>query len=498
MGEPVKLTCNDGVGVITVNNPPVNALSTVVRTGMLAHLKTAVADPDIKGLVLACAGQTFIAGADITEFGKLSARQETSELSQILEKSPKPIVASIHGAALGGGLELALICQFRVATDDAKLGLPEVKLGLLPGGGGTQRLPRAVGPELAVKMIVGGDPISAGDALKSGLIDEIVKCPEAGGEAFLRRILAEGRLWRRLCEDDSKFAAAKADRSMCFRSVSAMIKRTRGAEAPFAAAEALRIAIDLPFDDRLKMERQIFDWMLASDQSKPQRYAFFAERAARKMPDVSQQTPSRSVERVAVIGAGTMGTGIAMSFTGAGIPVTLIEINQEQLKRGMNLMQRRWDAATQRGDVPTDAPAKRMALIDGVVGLEGAKDADLIIEAVFESMALKKDVFGQLDKVSRQDAVFASNTSNLNIDEIANATTRPQNVLGTHFFSLANVTKLCEIVRGAKTSPEVLATAISITRKIGKIPVGLGRTSISLRAALCRDGIRHNLSCNSG
>ncbi|WGD51947.1 3-hydroxyacyl-CoA dehydrogenase NAD-binding domain-containing protein [Bradyrhizobium sp. CB1650] len=474
MSEVVKLERHDEVGIVTVNSPPVNALSAAVRGGILECIKAAVADPAIKGIVLTCAGRTFIAGADITEFGKPPKPPALNDVLSEIENSPKPVVAAIHGTALGGGLEVALSCHFRVAVKEAKLGLPEVKLGLLPGAGGTQRLPRAVGPELAVKMIVGGDPIGATEALKNGLIEEIVEGPASGGEAFVRKLLAEKRPLRRLRDDDSKLAAAKADRSIFTNAVAAMTKKSRGLEAPFAAADAVGYAIDLPFDEGLKKEREGFLKLVASDQSKAQRYAFFAEREANKIAGVPEGTKSRTVNRVAILGAGTMGGGIAMSFANAGIPVTLIETGEEQLKRGMGIMQRNWEATAARGGIPADAPAKRMALINGVVGIENVGDADLVIEAVFETMAVKKEVFGKLDQFAKPGAVLASNTSYLNIDEIAKSTKRPQDVLGMHFFSPANVMKLCEIVRAEKTAPDALVTAVTIARKIAKVPAVVG------------------------
>ncbi|QOZ79589.1 3-hydroxyacyl-CoA dehydrogenase [Bradyrhizobium sp. CCBAU 53351] len=474
MSEVVKLERHDEVGIVTVNSPPVNALSAAVRGGILECVKAAIADPAIKGIVLTCAGRTFIAGADITEFGKPPKPPALNDVLSEIENSPKPVVAAIHGTALGGGLEVALACHFRVAVKEAKLGLPEVKLGLLPGAGGTQRLPRAVGPELAVKMIVGGDPIGAAEALKNGLIEEIVEGPASGGEAFVRKLLAEKRPLRRLRDDDSKIAAAKADRSIFTNAVAAMTKKSRGLEAPFAAADAVGYAIDLPFDEGLKKEREGFLKLVASDQSKAQRYAFFAEREAAKIAGVPEGTKSRPVNRVAILGAGTMGGGIAMSFANAGIPVTLIETGEEQLKRGMGIMQKNWEATAARGGIPADAPAKRMALINGVVGIENVGDADLVIEAVFETMAVKKEVFGKLDQYVKPGAVLASNTSYLNIDEIAKSTKRPQDVLGMHFFSPANVMKLCEIVRADKTAPDALVTAVSIARKIAKVPAVVG------------------------
>ncbi|WP_027549550.1 3-hydroxyacyl-CoA dehydrogenase NAD-binding domain-containing protein [Bradyrhizobium sp. Cp5.3] len=474
MSEVVKLERHDEIGIVTVDSPPVNALSAAVRGGILDCIKAAVADPAIKGIVLTCAGRTFIAGADITEFGKPPKAPALNDVLSEIENSPKPVVAAIHGTALGGGLEVALACHFRVAVKEAKLGLPEVKLGLLPGAGGTQRLPRAVGPELAVKMIVGGDPIGATEALKNGLIEEIVEGPAPGGEAFVRKLLAEKRPLRRLRDDDSKIAAAKADRSIFTNAVAAMTKKARGLEAPFAAADAVGYAIDLPFDEGLKKEREGFLKLVASDQSKAQRYAFFAEREANKIAGVPEGTKSRPVNRVAILGAGTMGGGIAMSFANAGIPVTLIETGEEQLKRGMGIMQKNWEATAARGGIPADAPAKRMALINGVVGIENVGDADLVIEAVFETMAVKKEVFGKLDQFVKPGAVLASNTSYLNIDEIAKSTKRPQDVLGMHFFSPANVMKLCEIVRADKTAPDALVTAVSIARKIAKVPAVVG------------------------
>ncbi|WP_439372994.1 3-hydroxyacyl-CoA dehydrogenase NAD-binding domain-containing protein [Bradyrhizobium sp. DASA03120] len=474
MSEVVKLERHDEVGIVTVNSPPVNALSAAVRGGILECIKAAIADPAIKGIVLTCGGRTFIAGADITEFGKPPKPPALNDVLAEIEHSPKPVVAAIHGTALGGGLEVALACHFRVAVKEAKLGLPEVKLGLLPGAGGTQRLPRAVGPELAVKMIVGGDPIGAAEALENGLIEEIIEGPASGGEAFVRKVIAEKRPLRRLRDDDSKIAAAKADRSIFTNAVAAMTKKSRGLEAPFAAADAVGYAIDLPFDEGLKKEREGFLKLVASDQSKAQRYAFFAEREAAKIAGVPEGTKPRPVNRVAILGAGTMGGGIAMSFANAGVPVTLIETGEEQLRRGMGIMQKNWEATAARGGIPADAPAKRMALINGVVGIENVGDADLVIEAVFETMAVKKEVFGKLDQYAKPGAVLASNTSYLDIDDIAKSTKRPQDVLGMHFFSPANVMKLCEIVRADKTAPDALVTAVAIARKIAKVPVVVG------------------------
>lgn len=475
MSEVVKVERRDAVAIVIVNSPPVNALSAAVRKGIADGVKSAEADASVKAIVIACAGRTFIAGADITEFGKPPQSPSLHEVIEVIENSSKPVVAAIHGTALGGGLELALGAHFRVATKDAKLGLPEVKLGLLPGAGGTQRLPRAVGPELAVKMIVGGDPIGAADALKNGLIDEVVDGdPAVGGEAFARKVLAEKRPLRKLRDDDSKLAAAKADKSIFTNAAAAANKRNRGLEAPLAAAEAVSHSLDQPFDQALKSERDLFMKLMNGDQSKAQRYAFFSEREAAKVSGVPEGTKPRDVKQVAIIGAGTMGGGIAMSFANAGIPVTLIETGDEQLKRGLGVMQKNYEATAARGGIPADAPAKRMGLIKGVVGIENVKDADLIIEAVFETMAIKKDVFGKLDQFAKPGAVLATNTSYLDVNQIAAMTKRPQDVLGMHFFSPANVMKLCEIVRGEKTAPDALMTAVAVAKRIAKVPVVVG------------------------
>ena len=475
MSEVVKVERRDAVAIVTVDSPPVNALSAAVRKGIADGVKSAQADDSVKAIVIACAGRTFIAGADITEFGKPPQSPSLHEVIEVIENSTKPVVAAIHGTALGGGLELALGAHFRVATKDAKLGLPEVKLGLLPGAGGTQRLPRAVGPELAVKMIVGGDPISAADAQKNGLIEEIIDgTPAVGGEAFARKVLAEKRPLRKLRDDDSKLAAAKADKSIFTNAAAAANKRSRGLEAPLAAAEAVSHSLDQPFDQALKSERELFMKLMNGDQSKAQRYAFFSEREAAKVSGVPEGTKGRDVKQVAVIGAGTMGGGIAMSFANAGIPVTIIEMADEPLKRGLGIMQKNYEATAARGGIPADAPAKRMGLIKGAVGLENVKDADLIIEAVFETMEIKKEVFTKLDQFAKPGAVLASNTSYLDVNKIADVTKRPQDVLGMHFFSPANVMKLCEIVRGEKTAPDALMTAVNIAKKIAKVPVVVG------------------------
>ncbi len=474
MNEVVKVERHDAIAIIKINNPPVNALSAAVRQGIAAAIRSVSADPEVKGVVLACEGRTFVAGADITEFGKPPQSPGLGEVIAGIENCPKPVVAAIHGTALGGGLELALGCHFRVATKDARMGLPEVKLGLLPGAGGTQRLPRAVGPELGVKMVVTGDPIGAAEALKNGLIEEIVEGPASGAEAFMRKAIAEKRPLRKLRDDDSKLAAARADRKIFTDAAAAANKKNRGMDAPLACAEAVSWTLDVPFDEALKKERESFVKLVSGDQSKAQRYAFFAEREAAKVSGIPDGTKARPVERVAVLGAGTMGGGIAMSFVNAGIPVTIIETGEEPLNRGLGIIRKNYEATAARGGMPADAVEKRMSLLMGKVGLENVKDADLIIEAVFETMAVKKEVFTALDKHAKPGAVLASNTSYLNVNEIGSVTKRPQDVLGMHFFSPANVMKLCEIVRADKTAPDALMTAVTISKKIAKVPAVVG------------------------
>ncbi|MDI4231777.1 3-hydroxyacyl-CoA dehydrogenase NAD-binding domain-containing protein [Bradyrhizobium sp. Arg237L] len=474
MSEVVKLAVTGHCAVITIDAPPVNALSAAVRRGILENVMAANADSAVQAIVIACAGRTFIAGADITEFGKPPQPPALNEVIEAIEGCAKPVIAAIHGTALGGGLELALGCHFRVAVADAKHGLPEVKLGLVPGAGGTQRLPRAVGPEFGVKMIVSGEPISASEALEHGLIDEIVEGPADGAIAFAKKVVAEQRPLRLLRNDDSKLVAARADRSLFTAAAAAATKKNRGVNAPLACAEAVSWTLDTPFDDALKKERETFLRLVNDDQSKAQRHAFFAEREAVKVRGLPKGVKPRPVERVAIVGAGTMGGGIAMSFANAGIPVTLIETGEAQLTRGLAMMQKSWEATAARGGIAPDEPAKRMALIDGKIGLDNVRDADLVIEAVFETMAIKKEVFTAIDAHAKLGAVLATNTSYLDINEIAAVTERPQDVLGMHFFSPANVMKLCEVVRAERTAPDALLTATTMANRIRKTPVVVG------------------------
>ncbi|WP_334407717.1 3-hydroxyacyl-CoA dehydrogenase NAD-binding domain-containing protein [Bradyrhizobium sp. AZCC 2289] len=475
MSGVVKTEIRDGLAILTIDNPPVNALSIDVRRGLSQAIENVSEDTQVRAVVITCAGCTFISGADIREFGKPFQPPNLTDVISQIDGCNKPVIAAIHGVALGGGLEVALGCHFRIATKDAKLGLPEVKLGLLPGAGGTQRLPRAVGPELAVRMIVSGEPISAAAALNSGLIDEVVDGSAAtGGETFARTILAEEIPIRRLRDDDSKLLAARNNRTIFTDAVAAVNKKNRGLEALVAAADAVGWSLDVPFDEALTRESNVFLKLMSGDQSKAQRYAFFAERDAAKIVDLPAGTEPRRVATVAIIGAGTMGGGIAMSFANAGVPVTLLELAQEPLDHGLNIIRKNYEATAARSGLSADWVSERLNLINGAVGLAEAKDADLVVEAVYETMVVKLDVFKKLDQLAKPGAVLATNTSFLDVNKIGAATKRPQDVIGLHFFSPANVMRLCEIVRGYKTAPDVLATGVAIARRIGKVPAVVG------------------------
>ena len=466
----VDLRRDGEIAVVTVDNPPVNALKHEVRAGLAEALRQTRDDPAITAVVIACAGRTFFAGADITEFGKPPQAPGLGEVIAAIEAMPKPVVAAVHGTALGGGFELALACHFRVAIAGARVGLPEVKLGLLPGAGGTQRLPRLIGPEKALKMIVTGDPIEAREALANGIVDEIVEGDLTTGTiAFARRVAAENRPLRLVRDREDKLSAEGfAD------AAETLTRRLRGREAPAACVEAVRNAIVLPFEEGLKREGELFRKLGAGDQSKAQRHVFFAEREAARVPGIPEGTKPRPIASGAVIGAGTMGGGIAMCFANAGIPVTIVETGRDLLQKGLDRVAANYRATVSRGGLPADEMERRIGLIKGVTDLDAVGAADVVIEAVFEEMELKKRVFAALDREAKAGAVLATNTSTLDVDEIARATTRPQDVLGTHFFSPANVMRLLEIVRGAATSPDALVTAVALGRRLGKVPVTVG------------------------
>jgi 3-hydroxyacyl-CoA dehydrogenase len=473
--QSVDLDRRGRVAVLTVNNPPVNALSQHVRQGLDEGLKKAIADAAVSAIVITCAGRTFIAGADITEFGKPPAPPSLHTVLDVIESSAKPVIAAIHGTALGGGLEVTLACHYRVAVKDARFGLPEVKLGLLPGAGGTQRLPRVVGVEKALSMMVSGDPIRADEALKHGLLDEIVEGDlTSAGVAFAEKVLNERRPLKKIRDLDDKLAAVrgKPDVFAAFRK--SVARQTRGFRAPENIVKAVEAAVSLPFDQGIKRERELFAELLNSPESKAQRYFFFAEREAAKIPDVPADTPPKDVKKAAVIGAGTMGGGIAMNFANAGIPVTVVEVKQDALDRGLGVVRKNYENTASKGRMTMQDVDKRMALLTGTTDFNAVQDADIIVEAVFEEMPIKKEVFAKLDALAKPDAVLATNTSTLDVNEIASATRRPESVIGMHFFSPANVMRLLENVRGAKSSKTTIATAMAVGRRISKIPVLVG------------------------
>jgi 3-hydroxyacyl-CoA dehydrogenase len=473
--QSVDLETRGRVAVLTVDNPPVNALSQHVRKGLHDGIRQAIADGAVQAIVIACAGRTFIAGADITEFGKPPAEPSLHSVLDLIEGSAKPVVAAIHGTALGGGLEVTLACHYRVGAKAARFGLPEVKLGILPGAGGTQRLPRVVGVEKGLSMMVSGDPIGADEALKAGLIDAIVDGDlAAAGVTFAEKVLDEKRPLRKIRDLDDKLAAVRGKPEVFASFRKSIARQTRGFRAPENIVKAVEAAVSLPFDQGLKRERELFVELLNSSESKAQRYFFFAEREAAKIPDVPADTPTREIKKAAVIGAGTMGGGIAMNFANAGIPVTVIEMAQEALDRGLGIVRKNYEATAARGRLTVADVEKRMGLITGTTDFKAAADADMVVEAVFEEMPVKKEVFAKLDAICKPDAVLATNTSTLDVDEIASATKRPESVIGTHFFSPANVMRLLENVRGQKSSKTTVATAMTVGRRIGKVPVLVG------------------------
>jgi 3-hydroxyacyl-CoA dehydrogenase len=473
MSELVSMRTDGNVAVITIDNPPVNAMKHDVRAGLLDLVSRAAGDPAISAVVIACAGRTFVAGADITEFGKPPRQPTAIAVIEAIEACPKPVIAALHGTPLGGGLELALGCHFRVAAPATRLGLPEIKLGIIPGAGGTQRLPRLVGMEKAMAMILSGEPIPAREARDAGLVDEIIEGDlMAGAIGFARAAVAEKRALVLVRNRDEKLASAR-DVAAFDAAAANYIKRAKGQKAPLAAVAALRAAITLPVADALKYERDSFLELVAGDQSKAQRHIFFAEREAAKVPDIAG-VKAHDIRRAAVIGAGTMGGGIAMCFANAGIPVTVVETGAEALSRGLDTVTRNYRNTAARGGLGTQEMEARIARITGTTDLAAVAEADIVVEAVFEDIGVKQDVFGRLDRIVKAGAVIASNTSYLDIDALARSTARPQAVLGMHFFSPANVMRLLEVVRGAATSAETLATAIAVGRKLGKVPAVVG------------------------
>ncbi|MGH7075143.1 MAG: 3-hydroxyacyl-CoA dehydrogenase NAD-binding domain-containing protein [Stellaceae bacterium] len=471
ISDTVRYERRGDVAVVTVDNPPVNALSASVRQGLADALAKAQGDAAVKAIVMIAAGRTYIAGADIREFGKPMTGPGLLQLINDYEASAKPVVVAIHGTALGGGLEVALGCHYRVAVASAQFGLPEVKLGILPGAGGTQRMPRVIGVKAALDMITSGDPIPAAKAKAMGLVDAIVEGDLLDGAVKFAESVAipGGTKGRRVSERDDKRGDAGPE--FFAEARKRVAARARGAIAPVKIVDALEAAATLPFADGMKKEREIAVKLMAGTQSKALRHVFFAEREAAKIPDVPADTPTRPVTSVAIIGAGTMGGGIAMCFANVGIPVTLIDATDEFLERGLKRIKDNYAVTVSRGRLAQADMDKRVALIKGALGNDKIAGADLIIEAVPEEMDLKKTIYRDIDKYAKPGAVLATNTSGLNINEIAAATKRPQDVIGLHFFSPANVMRLVEVVRADKTGEDIIATAMKLGKTLRKVPV---------------------------
>ncbi|HWJ37453.1 MAG TPA: 3-hydroxyacyl-CoA dehydrogenase NAD-binding domain-containing protein [Sphingomicrobium sp.] len=467
--SPISTRRHGDVLIILSNNPPVNALSTPVRQGLVDAIAEAEGDPAVKAVVIACEGQTFFAGADITEFGKPPQQPWLPTVVDTIENCSKPVVAAIHGTALGGGLEVALACHYRVALPSAKLGTPEVKLGLLPGAGGTQRLPRVAGVRKALEMCATGNPISAKEAFGCGLVDSLIEdelVPHAVGYA------EEVRDVRPLPKSSERqYKLYECDPAVFeeFRKENA--RRFRGFDAPEANMKAVKIACEKPYSEGVIEERKLFMELMSGTQARAQQYFFFAERKAAKIDGLPDNTEARPVRKVGVIGAGMMGGGISMNFLSAGIPVTILEMGQEALDRGTGVMLRNYEASAKKGKLSPEQVGKAMGLLEPTLDFAALADCDLIIEAVYENMEVKKEVFGRLDKIAKPHAILASNTSYLNINEIAASISRPAAVVGMHFFSPANVMKLLEVVRGDQTAPDVLLTAMQLGKAIRKVPV---------------------------
>ena len=470
--SPISTTRHGDVLVVTSNNPPVNALGAAVRQGLVAAIEEAEGDEAIKAVVIRCEGQTFFAGADITEFGKPPVMPWLPAVVDTIENCSKPVVAAIHGTALGGGLEVALGCHYRVAVPDAKLGVPEVKLGLLPGAGGTQRLPRVGGVQKALEMTTSGAPIGAKEARDIGLVDRLCEGDLQQHAVAYAEEVRDVRPLPKSSERQDKIEATDPGIFDEFRKANA--RKFRGFEAPEKNIQAVEAALAKPYAEGVIEERKLFMELMSGTQARAQQYFFFAERKAAKIEGIPEDTRPREVKKVGIIGAGTMGGGIAMNFLSAGIPVAIVEMSQEALDRGTGVMRKNYEASAAKGKLTVDKVEQAMGLLSPSLDFTSLADCDLIIEAVFEQMEIKKEVFGKLDRIAKPGAILASNTSYLNIDEIAASTSRPQDVVGLHFFSPANIMKLLEIVRGAKTAPDVLVTAMGLAKKIRKVAVVAG------------------------
>ena len=472
MSSPVSYALKGKIGLITVDNPPVNALGHAVRAGLVAALDQGLADKQAEALVLIATGRTFPSGADVREFGKPPIAPILFEVINRFDASTKPLVAALHGTALGGGLELAMGCNYRVAVPGARLGLPEIKLGLIPGAGGTQRLPRLIGVQAALGMILTGEPIPAAAAKKAGLIDAIIEGDlEAGAAAFAESVAATRPLPR---VRDRNERVQKTERALITSRRADLAKTARHLLAPQRAVDAVEMALDLTFDEALKNEREMFLALVETPQSKAARHVFFADREAARVPDIAADTPTREVKSAAVLGAGTMGGGIAICFANSGIPVTVLETDAKALERGLAGIRRNYDSLVERGRMKAEERDARLARIKGTLSFDDLGAADVVVEAVFEDLAIKKEVFRKLDKIAKRGAVLATNTSTLDVDDIAAETTRPGDVLGLHFFSPAPVMRLLEVVRGKATAPDVMASGMKLGKMLGKTPVPVG------------------------
>ena len=476
INDVTNLDINENIAILTLNSPPVNALSANVREGLDIGIKAAIANNNVEAIVLICDGRTFIAGADISEFGKEPKGPSLFEVQEELENSPKPIIAAIHGTALGGGLEVALTCHYRIAVPSAKCGLPEVSLGLLPGAGGTQRLPRLVGVEQALKMVTSGTHLSADKCLKSGLIDKMASENQLleDSTSFAKEIIANNRPLKKVRDMDEKVIAARGNNQLFSDFRKSIARKTRGFLAPEYNIQCIEAAVNKSFEEGIKVERDLFLKLVTGNQSAAQRYFFFSQRQVAKIPDIPRETEKLKIDEVGIIGAGTMGGGIAMNFANANIPVTIVEQNQERLDKGIGIIRKNYENTASKGRISIEDVEKRMSLINGDVSINSLSEKDLIIEAVFENMDLKKEIFSKLNTVAKNGAILATNTSGLDINEIASTTDRPENVIGLHFFSPANVMKLLEVVRGEKTSNEVIATSMAMAKSIGKIAALVG------------------------
>ncbi|WIM09771.1 3-hydroxyacyl-CoA dehydrogenase NAD-binding domain-containing protein [Enhydrobacter sp.] len=471
MTDAVQRSTQGRIGILTINNPPVNALAAPVRDGIKSGIEAFGADPNIDAIVLIGGGRTFIAGADIREFGKPPRGANLNDVIAAMENCPKIVVAALHGTPLGGGLETALGAHYRVALPTTRVGLPEVHLGLLPGAGGTQRLPRLTGAKYALDAILSGRHIPAPEARSKGIVDALVEGDLlAGAVAHAQMLVAQKAPRRRVRDLDVTLESPDLFKD----TEKAIARRARGFKAPWNIIKCVQAACELPFDEGMKRERELFVELVTSQESAAQRYYFFAEREAAKVLDVPADTPQREIKTAGIVGAGTMGGGIAMNFANAGIPVTLLEVKQEALDRGLKTIRTNYENTARRGGMKAEDVDKRMALIKPTLSYDDLKDADVVIEAVFETMEVKEGVFRKLDEIARPGAILATNTSGLDVNQIAAYTRRPGDVIGMHFFSPANVMKLLENVRGKATAKDVIATVMSLSKKIGKIPVLVG------------------------